>query len=400
MTGQSLYLALRSLSWFRGRSITIVLCLALTIWLPLTIRLLLNEFRSEITARAEATPLIIGAKGSRIDLVLHALYFETKGAEPTTMAEARYVRETQFAQDIPLHIRHVTQDVEDQPGAPIVGTTIEYFEFRKLRLARGNFLGMLGDCVIGAGVAERMHLEPGDTILSAPTNAFDLAGDYPLQMNITGVLSRSHTPDDDVVFIDVKTAWVIDGIGHGHQAVNKDTDKSLLLESDGDTVTASAAVLPYTQITEDNVGSFHFHGDPDEFPISAVLAVPLDSKSQTLLLGRYASVRDDMAQCVKPIDAVGELLQIVFRIEQLFWVSTVFSFVVTVLLLILVVALSIRLRATEIETMWKLGCSRMAICRLLGTEVGIMLCCSTVLALVAAWGVRLAMFDVLRRAMF
>ena len=144
MIGNLLYLAFRSLWWFRGRAITITLCLALTIWLPVTTRLLLNQFQAEITARAESTPLIIGAKGSRIDLVLHGLYFDTKGAETVTMEEARYVRDTGFAQDIPLHIRHRTQDVNTQPGAPIVGTTVEYFEFRDLRLARGEFPGHSG----------------------------------------------------------------------------------------------------------------------------------------------------------------------------------------------------------------------------------------------------------------
>ena len=73
----ALYLALRSLLWFRGRAITIVCCLALTLWLPVTVRLLLNQFRSEIVKRADATPLIIGSRGSQIDLALHALYFDS-----------------------------------------------------------------------------------------------------------------------------------------------------------------------------------------------------------------------------------------------------------------------------------------------------------------------------------
>ena len=57
------YLAVQSLCWYRGRALTIVLCLALTLWLPITVRMLLTQFRTEITARAGTTPLVIGAAG-------------------------------------------------------------------------------------------------------------------------------------------------------------------------------------------------------------------------------------------------------------------------------------------------------------------------------------------------
>ncbi|MEZ6060877.1 MAG: ABC transporter permease [Planctomycetaceae bacterium] len=396
----ALYLAFRSLWWFRGRAITIVLCLGLTLWLPITVRLLLNQFRTDILARAEATPLIIGARGSRIDLVLHGLYFDTAPPDNATMSEADYVRDTGFATAIPLHVKYRTQSVNSIDGVPIVGTSVEYFEFRGLRLAKGQSLTLLGDCVLGADVAERMNLRPGDRILSAPKNAFNLAGDYPLKMNITGILARSHSSDDDVVFVDIRTAWIIDGIGHGHQQLDTQTDASMLLKKDDTSVTASAAVLPFTEITPDNIDSFHFHGDPANFPVSAVIAVPRNRKSQTLLLGRYASVRNDVAQCLKPIDVVHELLNIVFRIEQLVWLSAVLSSIVTAVLLGLVLLLSIRLRAAEMRTMFKLGCSRGTIAMLLGTELMLMLLAGLLLAAGSAWLTSWVASDSLRRILF
>ena len=291
MIVNALYLAARSLWWYRGRSITIVLCLALTLWLPITVRLLLNQFRSDIVARAEATPLVIGAKGSRIDLALKALYFDTVPPEQTTMAEAVFIQKTEHATAIPVHVNYKTQSINGVDGVPIVGTTIEYFEFRQLSVEQGTGLGMLGDCVIGCNVAKRMNLKPGHRILSAPRNAFNLAGDYPLRMNIVGILTPSYSPDDDVVFIDVKTAWIIDGVGHGHQKLNHETDADVLLKKTDETLTASAAVLPFTEITPDNIDSFHFHGDEETFPVTAVIANPHSRKDQTLLLGEYLSTR-------------------------------------------------------------------------------------------------------------
>ena len=74
------YLAIRSLWWHRGRSLAVIFSLAVILWLPATLRISLNQFRSDISARADATPLIIGAPGSRIDLVMHGLYFRSQPA--------------------------------------------------------------------------------------------------------------------------------------------------------------------------------------------------------------------------------------------------------------------------------------------------------------------------------
>ena len=53
--------------------------------------------------------------------------------------------------------------------------------------------------------------------MSDPLNVFDLSGTYPLKMRVVGVLEKSGSADDDAVFVDLHTEWIISGIGHGHQ---------------------------------------------------------------------------------------------------------------------------------------------------------------------------------------
>lgn len=400
MIRSALYLASRSLWWYRGRAGTVILCLALTLWLPITVRLLLNQFRHDIIARAKATPLVIGAKGSRIDLALKALYFDTVAPDQTKMAETFFVQKSGHATAIPVHVSYRTQSMNGSDGVPIVGTTIEYFEFRKLTVKNGTGLGMLGDCVLGSNAAKRMQLQPGDRILSAPKNAFNLAGDYPLRMNIAGILAPSHSPDDNVVFVDIKTAWIIDGIGHGHQKVDEKTHDDLLLDRTDSTITANAAVLPFTEITSENIDSFHFHGEEDSFPITAVIASPHSRKDQTLLLGEYLSERNQTAQCVKPGNVVQDLLQIVFRVERLIWLSSVLSGIATLLLLSLVLFLSVRLRTQEIQTMYKIGCSRSTISLIIGAEILLMTLVGTMIAATGAWACQQLAADSLKQLLF
>jgi putative ABC transport system permease protein len=380
----ALFLAWKSLLWHRGRSLTIIAAVAIMIWLPVTVRLTLNQFREEITARANSTPLIAGAKGSRVDLTLHALYFDAVATAETTMAVVNEVTDSDLGVAIPLHIRHRSESSPGTIGAAIVGTSPEYFEFRQLRVDRGEMISMLGECVIGANVADRMQLKPGDAILSANQNTLDLAGNYPLKMNVTGVLKRSQSADDNAIFTDVRTTWVIDGIGHGHQEVNRETDPALVLPSeDPNSVKANAGVLPYTEITEDNLDSFHFHGDPTTFPLTAVIIVPNDEKSRVLTLGRFASATQS-AQCLSPADIITELLQIVFRIEQVVWACSVAAGVVTLLLLGLILTLTMRLRAAEMQTMFRIGCSRSTIALLQLSELLLLLICSIAIATAAS----------------
>ena len=395
----TLYLAMKALHWYRGRALTIVLCLALTLWLPITLRLVLNQFQSEISSRADSTPLVIGAPGSRVDLTLHALYFQSTPPALTTMQEAEYINASGLATAIPLHIGYETQGVDGVDGVPIVGTSPEYFEFRKADVAAGRRFSMLGECVVGAEAADRLKLQPGDSILSAPKNAFNLAGDYPLKLNVVGILKRSHSADDQVVFTDIQTAWVIDGIGHGHQSLSSDSNSELLLESDDQNVTANASVLPYTEITPDNIDSFHFHGDTADFPISAVIAVPKSDKERILLQGRYVSVRKD-AQCLKPPEVVQELMQLVFRVEQLVRVSSALALSVTVILIGLVLLLSLRLRADEMRTLFKLGASRSIIAGLLVTEILTMCLAGISIAAAGAIATRFVATDWLRQFLF
>ena len=242
-----------------------------------------------------------------------------------------------------------------------MGTDLRYFGFRQLEIADGAPLTLLGDCVLGHSVARRLRLGAGDQLLTDKENSVSMTGDYPLKMNIRGVLARANSPDDNAVFVDLKTAWVVQGLGHGHQDLENETDNNLVIRR-GDKVEARASVQPFLEINESNIDSYHFHGDPNEFPISALIAFADNEKNETLFQARYLGSGgkqvDDELQLVRPIDEVSRLLEMVFRVKQLFFDNAMLVSISTVLLLVLVVLLSMRLRAGEMTTMYKLGCSR------------------------------------------
>ena len=323
-------------------------------------------------SRALTTPLIVGAKGSALDLVMNTIYFSDEFPELITMEASDMLMDSDLALPIPVYARFRTRE------NPIIGTTLDYFDFRGLRVAEGRNIAMLGDCVVGTKVAEKLSLKPGDSLTSSPETLFDIAGVYPLKMKVVGILEKSHTSDDLAVFVDLKTAWVIQGMGHGHQDVTKLKDQTLIYKKTESNVAATAKLYHYTEITEENIDSFHFHGDTSVYPITAVIAVPYDAKSGTILRGRYLA-KEETLQIVRPVEVIDSLLQNIFRIKNV--LDAVISVVAlaTVMAIVLVFALSLRLRQREIQTIFKLGCSRMTIAKLVGAEIFIIVLFSGIL---------------------
>ena len=372
-----LYLAGRYLAYHRWKTAILVTMITLLVYLPLGLNVLVHQSSRQLTARAAATPLVVGAKGSPLELVLRSLYFESDVPSDTTYSQSTRVLKSALARAIPLHARYRTRH------GPIVGTSLAYFEFRRLRFEQGRYFGMLGECVMGARAASRAGINVGDSVMSIPETVFDLAGVYPLKMKVVGVLQPSGTPDDNAVFVDIKTAWVIAGLAHGHDDLSQPAARSGVLRQEEDKIIANASVRQYNEITADNVSSFHFHGQRADFPVTAVIVLPTDHKSQTLLLGRYLGA-DELVQIVAPSEVMDELLQTVLTVRRYVLIAVGVIATATLASLALVFLLSLQLRRGEMDTIIKIGGSRRRIAALVATEVCGVLAAGCLLAVLLA----------------
>lgn len=298
------------------------------------------------------------------------------------MREVQRILDSGFATAIPMLARFKAE------GFPIVGTTPDYLSFRTFRLATGREWSRYGDCIVGANVADRLKIGPGDSVTSEPENLFDLDGSFPLRMRVTGVLASSDSPDDDAIFVDIHTAWIIAGIGHGHAAASQSApqDKTNHGPQAGESPPAhDASLIEYTEIDDSNVASFHFHGEREDFPVTAIIAIPDDVEAETLLMGRYLEA-DDPSQVLQPAEVIDELLSFVVQLRRVFAFAFAAMLSVTVALLALLVVLTIKLRDREFQTMFRLGGSRFLIVKLVGTELLILVFASVAATLLIVSG--------------
>jgi len=90
----TLYLAWCYLAHHRLKTIVLVGAVTVVLALPAGLRVLLDRSAEALTVRAEATPLLVGAKGSPLELVLDSLYFESDTPAPMNWAEVDRVTQS------------------------------------------------------------------------------------------------------------------------------------------------------------------------------------------------------------------------------------------------------------------------------------------------------------------
>jgi putative ABC transport system permease protein len=173
--------------------------------------------------------ILIGAKGSPLQLVLNTVYHIDKapGAIPYSLYErirddAGYQQYARIA--IPFAVGDTFQ------GLPIMGTTTHLFGFdetgkpldqsktleyrpgRKYELAQGKVFGPdVFEAVIGAEVAERAGLKLGDKFHAThgnpgPKEKPDI---HEEQWTVVGILAPTHTASDRVLYIPLTSFYTI-----------------------------------------------------------------------------------------------------------------------------------------------------------------------------------------------
>lgn len=371
----SIYLAYKYLKFHWGKTLLLVFAISMVIFIPLALNLFANRGSQRMMSRATSTPLLAGSRGSATELTLSTLYFKAPGIPPLEYKEVKAIEAEGLAKAIPIHVEY---RVKEQP---IVGTSTAYFEFRKAVFTSGRPMAVIGECVLGARAARILGAQPGDAVISSPAGAFDVAGSFPLKMTVTGVLAPLNTADDMAVFTDIKTTWVISGKAHGHDDLTTAASDTLLLSKTDSVAIASKAVLSYTEITPENINSFHFHGNPEGYPVNAIIALPPDKKSELMLRGRYENDAQHV-QIAVPEQVVSELLDTVVSVKEIITLAAISIGLATLVITLLVFSLSIRLRKQEIQTLKYIGAAHKRITGILSLEILLVFSVSLLLTLI------------------
>ena len=139
------------------------------------------------------------------------------------------------------------------------------------------------------------------------------------------------------------------------------------LSAEGDALEASPAMFLFQEITPETLPSFHLHGDDDDWPLSAILVFPSNTRSHDQLLGDYAL--SETLRAVRPVEVVRTILGIVLRLQELMSAYIGLVAASTTGFVVLILLISRRLRADELTLLRRIGASRATVSGLLATEL-------------------------------
>ncbi len=356
-----------ALSWLRStpaRTVVLALGLALALGLPVFVQGAAALLQGALLERAASSPVLLGQQGNEYDLVMNALYFRGRLRSPAPGSLLTRAEEGDYGVAVPLHVRHSAE------GIPVVGTSPEYYALRGLAVTSGRLPALLGEVVVGAGVAAERGVAPGDVLRSDLTDLYDLSAGGALGLQVVGVLGPGNSPDDAVVLTSLQTAWVLDGALHGHGDVQEGGAAGV-----GE---ASPGIFLFEQIDVSNRDQFHLHGGPESLSVGAVLVFPRDRAAHDILLGDFAT--DPDYQAVRPSEVVGAILAIVLRLRDVMTFGLGLLVASTLGLSTVILLLGLRLRAPELGLMRRMGAAPATLAAVVATEAVIVLGAATLLA--------------------
>ena len=162
--------------------------------------------------------LVIGAKGSPLQLILCSMYHVDAPTGNISLKEAKPFLNPNhplIKESIPLSLG------DNYKGFRIVGTTEAILPFYNAELAEGSIWKNEFECVIGADLAQSLGLKIGDLFHSAHGLVNDEIMRHDEQdFKVVGILARTGSVIDQLILCSTETIWSVHGSheeGHDHE---------------------------------------------------------------------------------------------------------------------------------------------------------------------------------------
>jgi putative ABC transport system permease protein len=179
-----------------------ILLLSMGIGVITTLLLFNNQFQEKMSQNSRGIDLVVGAKGSPLQLVLCSVFhidFPTgniKLSEAEKLSKNRLVKKA-----IPMALGDSYQNFR------IVGTDTAYVNLFDSKLKDGKWWSADLEVVAGSDVAEALQLKVGDTFASAHGLTEDGHAHEENLYKIVGILEPTHSVADNLLFTNVESIW-------------------------------------------------------------------------------------------------------------------------------------------------------------------------------------------------
>lgn len=219
-------LASLSASYLRARPLNTllsVMLLALGVATIVLLILVVGQLEERMHRDARGIDLVVGAKGSPMQLILAGIYHLDAPTGNIPLTAARELEKNRFIRKaIPLALG------DSWKGYRIVGAPRAYADHYGARLASGRFYEKPMEAVLGAEVAARNAVGVGGKFAGAHGIGSEPGQEHDAPYTVVGVLEKSDSVLDRLVLTSVESVWQVH---EEHQGPEDEADRKALEEA-------------------------------------------------------------------------------------------------------------------------------------------------------------------------
>ena len=218
-----LYIAWRNLGLKKLQTSLSLVLLAFGVGLVSLLMLSEKQLSETFNRNIEDIDLVLGAKGSPLQLILANVYHVDAPTGNIRLADAeKVIRHPYIAEGIPLAYG------DNYRGFRIVGSTAAYTDHYEAAWAEGRGFESSFEVVVGAQAAERTGLKVGDEFFSAHGLQDETDVHTDKVFTVVGILESNGTVLDQLLLCNISTIWEVHE-GHGEAILPEDREITAVL---------------------------------------------------------------------------------------------------------------------------------------------------------------------------
>jgi len=205
--------------WFKPLNTFLsVVLLTASVSIISILMLLQKQFEEKFSSSMDNIDLVLGAKGSPLQLILSSVY--QIDAPPGNIAYS----EAEFWMNNPMVESAVPLAYGDNYlGYKIVGTSDNYFTYFDLKLTEGTFFTKDFEVVVGATIASNIGLKIGDTFFGTHGDSEEGEIHDEHAYKVVGILASSGKVADQLILSNMESVWHM----HDHDESNHQSGEEI-----------------------------------------------------------------------------------------------------------------------------------------------------------------------------
>lgn len=170
-----------------------------------------ETFEKQLDNNSKNIDLVVGAKGSPLQLILSSVYHIDNPTGNVPLNELEPLRQNPLVRlAVPLSLG------DNFKGHRIVGTDSSFLAIYETSIHEGRIWKNNYEVVIGDAVAKKQQLKIGDQIHSSHGLSKDGHHHDEHPFTIVGILKHNNNVTDNLILTNLESVWDVHGIAHSH----------------------------------------------------------------------------------------------------------------------------------------------------------------------------------------